>query len=459
MIESRLVKLSVEFPLLVAAYFVAGKLGLQLAFAYPSATPVWPATGLALAGLLILGYRVLPAIFVGAFLVNITTVGSVATSLGIATGNTLEGLVGAYLVNRFAGGRDALGNAENLFRFTVLAAMVSTTVSATYGVTSLALGGFARWADFGAIWLTWWLGAMTGNLIVAPVVLTISTRPQVHEQPGNNLEAAVLLVCFLFVGQVVFGGLFPSDTQHYPLEFLLPPFLLWSAFRFGRRGAATAVLVLFGSAIWGTLQGFGPFVRDTPSESSLLLQACMAVAAVTTLMLAVLASERLELAEQLPDRLVRDPLTGIANNRLLSDRVQAEIERSRRTARSFALLFLELDGLTAINDRYGHVVGNQALVRVADVLRRTCRTIDAPARLGGDEFALMLPETDETAAWQVGRRISELLVSVRDGEMPPITVSLRVATYPRNGATVQELLGAANDSLDEVKSRRKRTRR
>ena len=282
MIESRLVKHVVELLLLVAAYFVAGKFGLQLAFAHPSATPIWPPTGLALAALLILGYRVWPAIFVGAFLVNVTTAGSAATSLGIAAGNTLEALLGAYLVNRFAGGRDTLANAENIVLFTLLAAIVSTTVSATLGVTSLSVGGFARWAEFGSIWLTWWLGDMTGNLIVAPVVLTFSAQAQVRGQRGNLLEAAVLLACLLFVGEVVFGGLFPSDTKHYPLAFLLFPFLLWAAFRFGPRGAAMAVLVLSGSAISGTLRGFGPFIQQSPNESLLLLQVYMGVAAMTT---------------------------------------------------------------------------------------------------------------------------------------------------------------------------------
>ena len=457
MIKSRVVKLVVAFSVLVAVYFVAGKLGLQLAFAYPSATPVWPPTGISLAAVLILGYRILPAVFVGALLVNVTTAGSVVTSIGIAAGNTLEALVGAYLVNRFAGGRDTLANAENIVLFTVLAAMVSTTVSATLGVTSLSLGGFARWADFGSIWLTWWLGDMTGNLIVAPVLLTFSTRPQVPGQRGKVFEAAVLLGCLLFVGEVVFGGLFPSDTKTYPLEFLLPPFLLWAAFRFGQRGAATAILVLSGSAIWGTLRGFGPFVRESPNESLLLLQAYMGVAAVTTLMLAAVVSEREEAAEQLHDLSVRDSLTGIANYRQLRDRLQAEIERSQRTTRLFAVLLLDLDGLKEINDRYGHLEGNRALCRVADVLQRSSRTIDTPARFGGDEFALVLPETDETAAWQVGRRISELLVS--DGDTPPITVSLGVAIYPRNGPTVEALLGAADYSLYEAKSRRKRSPR
>src|SRR5262252_8261996 len=104
MIHSRFLRNVAVFSLLAAVYFVAGKLGLRLAFAHPSATPVWPPTGIALAALLILGYRVWPGILLGAFLVNLTTAGNTVTSFGIAAGNTLEGLVGAYLVNRFANG-------------------------------------------------------------------------------------------------------------------------------------------------------------------------------------------------------------------------------------------------------------------------------------------------------------------------------------------------------------------
>ena len=170
MIQSRRVNLLLLFTVLAAIYYVAGKLGLCLAFAHPSATAVWPPSGIALAAFLILGYRIWPAILVGAFLVNVTTAGTVATSIAIGVGNTLEGLLGSYLVNRFARGRDTLNHPESFFRFTVLAAVVSTALSATCGVMSLSLGGFARWMDFGSIWLTWWLGDMAGNLVVAPVL-------------------------------------------------------------------------------------------------------------------------------------------------------------------------------------------------------------------------------------------------------------------------------------------------
>ena len=132
---------------LAAIYFVAAKLGLQLAFLNASATAVWPPTGIAIAAILLFGNRISPGIFLGAFLANLTTAGTVATSLGIATGNTMEALIGAYLVNRFANGREAFERAQNIFRFVLLAAILSTMVSATIGVTTLRLGGLVRPAE------------------------------------------------------------------------------------------------------------------------------------------------------------------------------------------------------------------------------------------------------------------------------------------------------------------------
>src|SRR5216683_2313337 len=158
MVRSRFLRDLAVLAALTGTYFVAGKLGLKLASVHASATAVWPCTGIALAAFLILGYRVWPVILTGAFLVNLTTAGSVATSIAIAAGNTLEGVVGCYLVTRFAGGQHAFERAQDIFKFAFLAGMTSTTVSATVGVTSITLGGFADWAKYGTIWSTWWLG-------------------------------------------------------------------------------------------------------------------------------------------------------------------------------------------------------------------------------------------------------------------------------------------------------------
>ncbi len=450
MIYTRLRGVAV-FAALATVYTVAGRLGLKLAFVNASATAVWPPTGIALAAFLIFGYRVWPAIFTGAFLVNLATAGSVATSLGIAAGNTLEGLVGAYLVMRFANGRSVFDRAQDIFKFAVLAAMVSTTLSATCGVTSLSLAGFAEWSNYKSIWLTWWLGDAAGDLVVAPLVILWSLSPRVRWSRGRVLEAGLLILCLFLVGQAVFGVVLPFNIKNYPLEFLCTPILIWVAFRFGQREAATAIFVLSGIAIWGTLQGFGPFVRGSQNESLLLLQAFLGVSAVMTLALAAVVSERKQAEEQLRYLALTDSLTGLANYRRFLEVLEQEIRRSRRTGRPFATLFLDLDGLKKINDRYGHLVGSRSLCRVANVLQLTCRVTDTAARFGGDEFALILPETEEEGAEHAMRRISEQLAM--DGQTPALSVSVGVALYPRDGQTTEALLSVADHGLYEVKAR------
>ncbi len=434
---------------LAGTYFVAGKLGLRLAFAHPSTSPVWAPTGIALAAFLLLGYRVWPAIFLGAFLVNVTTAGTWATSLGVAAGNTLEGLLGAYLVDRFAGGgRRAFNQARDVFRFVLYAGLFSTTASATLGVTSLSLGGFAEWSRYGSIWLTWWLGDAVGAVVVAPLIILWAANPRLRWSAGRFLEAGILLGGLVLVGQAVFGGLSYAGN---PLAFLSIPFVVWACFRLGRRVAALAIALLSAIAIRGTLAGSGAFAGETSNDSLLVLQAFIGVVAVMTLALGAEVAERRRLAEQLRELAITDSLTGLANHRSFLERLEEEGQRSERTRRPFAILLLDIDGLKKINDSLGHVAGNRALCRLASALRGQCRSIDLAARLGGDEFAVVLAETDEAGARQVARRILEALMA--DGEEPAISASVGVATYRGRGEAAEALLRAADERLYEMKSR------
>lgn len=436
--------------LLAAVYFAAGKLGLMLAFVHPSSTPVWAPAGIALAAFLLFGYRVWPAIAVAAFFVNLTTAGSVLTSLAIAAGNTLEGLAGAWLVRRFARGARAFERAQDIFKFAVLAGMLSTTISATLGVTSLCLGGYASWLNFDRIWITWWMGDAVGDLVVAPlVVLFWNARGRLHWDLPRWSELAILEGGLVLVAQVTFGGLFLHGSRDYPLEYLCFPFLVWVAFRFSQREAAATTALLSGIALWGPLRGFGPFVRGSMNESLVLLQAFMGVVAAMTLALAAVVAERQAAATRAQELAVTDALTGLANYRRLLDVVEAEIKRSARTGRSFALLLLDLDRLKQVNDNHGHLVGSRALCRLADALRLCCRDVDTPARYGGDEFAVVLPEAGEETAEMVARRIRERLAG--DGEPPPISVSLGTAVCPRDGETAERLLAAADRVLYQMK--------
>ena len=277
---------------LAAIYVVAAKLGLMLAFVHASATAVWPPTGITLAAFLILGYRVWPGIFLGAFLANQLTAGSIMTSLGIATGNTLEGLTGAYLINRYAHGQYAFSSAPGVLKFAALAGLGSTTISATFGVTSLVGGGYASWANYPSIWMTWWLGDIAGNLLVAPTLVLWSQRPYVRWNRGLACEAGISMVVVLGMGLALFTPLVPGTIKNYPLVFLVVSSLVWVASRFSERDTVTATFLLSGIAIWGTLQGSGPFTREAPNESLLVLQSFLGLIGIMVLALAASISER-----------------------------------------------------------------------------------------------------------------------------------------------------------------------
>jgi diguanylate cyclase (GGDEF)-like protein len=440
---------------LAAIYFVAGKLGLTMALVHPSATAVWPCTGIALAAFLILGYDLWPGVLLAAFLVNITTTGSVATCFGIATGNTLEGLAGAYLVNRFACGRNAMQRPQDVFKFAGLAGMLSTSISATFGVTSLALAGYASWANYGDIWTTWWLGDAAGAVIVAPLLMLWISKPHPRWRWTQFLEVVSLMMCVVLVGLIVFDGFLLSGTKNYPLEYLCIPFLIWAGFRHGEREAAVATFVLAGTAIWGTLHGFGPFARDSLNESLLFLQSFLGVVAVVTMAFAAAFAEKRRADEESRYLAASDPLTGLGNYRKLIDTLEAETRRSDRTGRSFALLLMDLDGLKMINDAHGHLVGNRALCRMAHVLQNHSRKIDTAARYGGDEFALVIPEVGIEVARQVANRISEWLAG--DGEAPALSVSIGAAVCPQDGESIEMLLRAADRDLYEGKRCFRRT--
>jgi diguanylate cyclase (GGDEF)-like protein/PAS domain S-box-containing protein len=146
---------------------------------------------------------------------------------------------------------------------------------------------------------------------------------------------------------------------------------------------------------------------------------------------------------------VTDPLTGLGNYRRLVEALDGEVKRTGRTGRPFAILLLDLDQLKKINDRYGHLIGSQALCRLADVLRVFCRSIDTATRYGGDEFAVILPETTAAAARLVASRIRNRLA--KDSLQPVLTASIGVAVYPQDGETMEALLRTADRELYGMK--------
>jgi PAS domain S-box-containing protein len=263
-------------------YIVAGKLGLSFASLNPSATAIWPPTGIALAVLLIFGYRVIPAILLGAFVVNITTSGTIITSLGIALGNTLEGVLGMYLVKKYSDGINTFENVSSIFKFVFFAAILSTSISADIGVITLILGHLAIWKNFIAIWTTWWLGDMGGNLIIAPIILIWCVSERIYINFKSLVHILLSFFVLLLTTWIIFSGIFPY-------VYLSIPIAIWIAFWFGRKGATLTTLIVAIIAIFYTLHGYGPFTQNTSiNQSLILLQLFISILSVTSLIFAAL---------------------------------------------------------------------------------------------------------------------------------------------------------------------------
>lgn len=312
---------ALEASALALVYLAAGKLGLAFAAANENVSAVWPPTGLALAALVLRGSGVWPGVFLGAFLVNLTTSGALLASASIAVGNSLEGLVGAALVLRFAGGGRALGTPEGVVLFALLAGAVAPTVAATWGVLTLWGAGLAGPEGLGRVWTTWWLGDGAGALIVAPPLLLWAQRPERVLKPRQAWELAALAASLGVAAAAVFGGTLP-------LDFLCMPPLLWAAFRFGRAETATACLALSSVSVWATAAGRGPFARPDPGDSLLLLQGFVALTTVVALVVAAAVEARREAEAGL--RASRDGLEARVAERT------AELKRSNADLEAFA---------------------------------------------------------------------------------------------------------------------------
>jgi len=280
---------------LALVHLFVSHLNLKLSLVYPLVTPIWITAGIELAAVIVYGYRVWPAILVGSLLSHVTTLGS---AFLLPVGATLEALAGAYLVNKFAQGTKAFDTATGVFRFVFLGCICSPLISPTLGVGRLYLVGQLHLKDAVRVWLTWWLAHGIGVLLVAPfLILLLRSAPKGWDALKLG-ELAVLLLGLIFVCLLVFGPLSASlNNQKIIAAWLCIPFLIWAAFRFRPLEATGTTLILFGSAIWGTVQGYGSFLATSLTTSLLLLDTFIGVIGTMTLVIAAMVAER-KLAEE-----------------------------------------------------------------------------------------------------------------------------------------------------------------
>jgi PAS domain S-box-containing protein len=282
----------VQMLIVAAVYFLVARLGLTLAFAHTNATAIWPAAGIALGASLILGRHVWPGIFLGAFAANmhilvapgLSLPSAIFFSLLTASGNTLEALIGASLIQRFAGTGAPFENVKKTLAFICLGAVLSTVVSASIGVTAYC-AHLGRWYLYGTMFLTWWLGDLTGIMVFAPIILTWNMRHSVRWTGRKITEALVLLALLLIVGGIVF-------LTGHTLIYLIMPLLIWTAFRFGQFEITVAMALVMVTAVSFIVRGSGSFATLPFYKALLFLQSYIAVTSIVTLLISSLIMER-----------------------------------------------------------------------------------------------------------------------------------------------------------------------
>ncbi|MGC1796282.1 MAG: GGDEF domain-containing protein, partial [Candidatus Acidiferrales bacterium] len=305
-----------------------------------------------------------------------------------------------------------------------------------------------------------WLAGRTLLGVVLLAALAVERRIPVARDPAKEMAGATLIVGGVAYLTSVFYFMLPHAPKILPGALiprpwdLLPALIyLVAAIGFARRlSRAGAYLdrALFIAA------GLNVVCHVTMSESQHHLDAPYTLAHFMVVMSYVVVLggtllDNAQLFDQVSHLAASDPLTGLANHRRLIEVLETEIQRSRRTGRSFAVLLFDLDGLKKINDRFGHLTGSRAIKRLGAALGSGSRAIDTPARYGGDEFALILPESGESEATQAALRICEQLKC--DGQQPAISVSVGLAVYPQDGTSIDKLLGAADSALYRMKGK------
>lgn len=266
--KSRLIYLG-SIAVVALLYVLGAKLGLSLALSVKQITTVWPPSGLAIAVLILFGMRMWPGIFIGALVANAITSEPVGVATGIAAGNTLEGVLAAWLVTRVVSFRPTLSRVSDVVGLTVLGAFIATMVAASIGTTSLLAGHLLSATDQPNAWMLWWFGDMGGVLLFAPVLLV--WKANWRGVPKGRLgEFCALILGGAAMTAIIFLANIPALGHHPPLTYLIFPFMIWAALRFQQYGVSAISLITSVIAVVGTVLGRGPFMGSGSQEQHLI---------------------------------------------------------------------------------------------------------------------------------------------------------------------------------------------
>lgn len=449
------------------AMYVIEVLCLKIGLPGTTVSPVYLASGVGLAAVLLAGWRTLVPIYVVSVLASLTVGTPLLVSLVLNVASVIELVIAGAALMHFCGRRCDLLRIRDAAVLLVFGAGLAAGAAAVFGTVVLQVAFDLGWSAFVTNWTTWWLGDLAGLILVTPLIMSFVTLRPRRPEVRHVVEAGFLLAVIAAVGYVAFTGLI-NVYSATPAQYIIFTLLMWTAFRFGPCLTMVSTNILALIAIAAAVHMRGPFILPTLNDTLLFFQASMSVLGVAALILATVVNERREALRavveardgleetvrrrtaQLEELATHDALTGLFNRRAFADHLERAVSQARRD-REASLLFVDVDTFKAFNDSRGHAFGDTVLKTVARALTLEARKNDIVARLGGDEFVVLLDGSDVAEAHTVGERIR--LRAEELGRPLGAAISLSGGTASVDGLLDAEgVMKAVDDSMYVAKA-------
>ena len=453
--ETSRVRTALTLLFVAVAYYFVAKLAFLGAYADKESMILWLPAGIALTALLLCGYRAWPAIFVGAFLSHPVLRVSLFASLAIGAGSTLAALFGAWALHRFFAFDNSLKRLQDVLGLAAFPVVIGSMINAIIGVTSLCMWHIRPWAMFGALLRDWWLGSVGGYLVVAPLLLVWISGPRASLHGRVLVELLLLTASTLLASVAIFG---PWPLEEVSGKFILFPFVIWGAYRFGQQGTTVTTSVIAAMAIWWLSYGTG--AQGVSVEDPLTFQIFLITLATTGLFLGSAINER-----NIAEESVREAKTAAEKANRTKDIFLATLSHELRTPLTAISGWAQLlkagrldpaktkIGLQAIED--GVISQNQLISDLLDI-----------SRISAGKISLEIQNTELTgivgkaldmvrmAAEEKSIHIIEQLepmpmfVSGDAGRLKQIVWNLltNAIKFTRPGGSVEVMLGTCEDT-------------
>ena len=388
-----------ELLAVAGAYVLAGEIGLAVPFTNSNVSPLWYPAGVALAGVILYGYQVWPAVALGALIVNFFSPLPPGAAVGIAIGNTLGALCGGWLLKTLPDFQSGLSRLRDVLGLCIAGAFFSAAISASFGIGVLSVAGVEAWSRPQSAWLIWWLGDALGVLIVTPLILTFTGLKSLPRSSRWELACLLMMVCaaafFVFHSRL-------GTMRTEAFAFGIFPLVLWAALRFETKGVPLVSLLVSLMAISGTARGLGPFLRADAQQSATVLQSFLGITTLSGIILAAVIAERTKLIRQ-----------------------QSETETVRYLEKSYAAIVeTSYEGIWKLNAGLETSFVN---ARMAELLGCT-----VAAMRGRSVFEFLFPDntTAETSRLEMSRRGAREVREVRYRKQDGTEFWADVATSP-----------------------------